>query len=254
MSRALAASLGWIAASERFSKTIENAQLTAYHEGAQEVSVEHFFSAALEDLDAVYFLARHEIPLAKLDCSKIAAGRSVQDVPRLAPPAYGQSYVTEMPSDAHLDIPASAPLRRIIALASALAEARSMIEVHGGLALEAILEDGKSQAAAALKTAHAETSQETGRRLPPLPASAHQGAMLVVQAPPRGDQRPPAAPRPAMTPAEQIRWMADQVARALELERPYRFLKELNAFADHDRPFASMAAIKSAKRLKPNSQ
>src|SRR5271165_4346642 len=102
MGRALAASLGWIAASERFSKTIENAQLTAYQEGAQEVSVEHFFSAALEDLDAVYFLARHEIPLAKLDRSKIAAGRSVQDVPRLAPPAYGQSYVTARPVAPHL--------------------------------------------------------------------------------------------------------------------------------------------------------
>src|SRR5262249_47546158 len=135
MSRTLAASLGWVAPSERLSKTIERAQFCAYHEGAHEAGLEHFFSAALEDLDAVYFLAQHGIPLAKLDDAKILPAQAVQNVPRLAAPSYSASRAVSQP---HLDIPASAPLRRVLALASALAESRSMIEIHGGLALEAI--------------------------------------------------------------------------------------------------------------------
>lgn len=234
MGRTLAAELGWVTPSERFSKTIEHAQLAAYYEGSLEVNVEHLFSAILEDLDAVYFLARHEIPLTKLEGSRLAAEDAVQDVPRLAPP----SSDAPKPVAPHLDIPASAPLRRVLALASALAETRSMIEVHGGLVLEAILEDGKFEAAAVLKAAHAEVAQETGRRLPPLPGN-HHGARLIVQPP----QKPePPAPRPALNSAEQVRWLASEVARLLEHERPYRFLQELNAFTDKDRRISSAAA------------
>jgi hypothetical protein len=235
MSRVLAAELGWVAPSERLSNTIERAQLAAYNEGSLEVNPEHLFSAILEDLDAVYFLARHEIPLTKLEESIIEAEDAVQDVPRLAPP----SSDAPKPVQPHLDIPASAPLRRILAFASALAETRSMIEVHGGLILEAILEDGRFEAAAALKSAHAEIAQETGRRLPPLPGSNHQGARLVVQ-PPQKPEQP--APRPTLNSAEQVRWLAGEIARLLEHERPYRFLQELNAFTDKDRRFSSLAA------------
>ncbi|MBI4725441.1 MAG: hypothetical protein HY765_10840, partial [Rhodomicrobium sp.] len=242
MSRTLALALGWVAPSERFTKTIERAQLAAYHEGAPEVTAEHLFSAALEDVDAVYFLARHEIPLAMLEGSKIPAGPAVQNVPRLAPPSYSPPWTGTTP---HLDIPASAGLRRIVSLASALAEGRSMIEVHGGLAIEAILEDGRSQAAKTLKMAHAEVAQQSGRRLSPLPGSAHSGAVVMVQPPQKSEPRPQPAPppKPALNSLEQVRWLKEQVARALEQERPYRFIQELSAFAGQNRPFSSMAAF-----------
>ncbi len=241
MCKALAETLGWVPPSERFAKTVERAQKCAWESGAQEILAEHFFSAVLEDLDAIHFLGRHEIPMERLEALRHPEMQPDWNAPRLTAPAH---YSPKPVTPPHLEIPASAAVRRIAGLASAIAERRSMAQVHGGIALEAILEDGSWDAAKTLKALHAEVVQWSGRRVAPLPGAGHEGAILLVQAPPREEPKAPRALRQhGYAPLQQVRWLKDQIESALSRESPYRLFRELGAFAGNDSPFTSMAAL-----------
>ncbi len=237
MCKVLAETLGWLPPSERFAKTAERAQKCAYNTGAQEISAGHLFSAVLEDLDAVYFLARHEIPLERLEALKQPEKQVDPSVPRLPAPAYYHSKPVTLP---HLDITASAAVRRIAGLACALAERRSLSEVHGGLVLEAILEDGRSEAAKALKALHAEIAREKGGRLTSLPGAGYGGALIAVQAPPQKEApKPQPMPRqPGLTSREQVRMLLDEIECSLQQDQCYRLVKELEGY-----PLANWAAL-----------
>ncbi len=241
MCKAFAETLGWVPPSERFAKTIERAQKCAWESGAQEILADHFFGAVLEDLDAIHFLGRHEIPLERLEALRYPEQQPDRNAPRLPAPSH---YNPKPATPPHFEILASAAVRRIAGLASALAERRSMAEVHGGIALEAILEDGSWKAAKTLKALHAEIAQRSARRLEPLPGAGHEGAILLVQAPPREEPKAARAPRQhGYTPLEQVHWLKAQIENALHRERPYRLIRELSALTGNDSPFMSMAAM-----------
>jgi hypothetical protein len=241
MSRGLAGSLGWVAASERLSKTIERAQLTAYNLGAQETTVEHLFAAELEDLDAVYFLAQHGVPLAVAATLAPKAETPQTQVPRIAPPSYSPTKVLTEP---HKDIPAATGMRRVMALASAIAERHGLEELHGGIVLEAILEDGRSEAAVGLKAKYLEIARQRRLAGPALPGVGHAGAAVVVL-PPNAPAAPPPPPPPRRTlddPLAQVRWLQSEVARELAQDRVFKFIRELDSFADQARAYISASA------------
>lgn len=250
MCKALADTLGWVQPSKRLANTVERAQKYAHNAGVREILPEHFFSAILEDLDAIYFLGRYGLPLERLEtlkCSVIpAAPQAMPNVLRLAAPAHYNSKPPATPP--HLEILASAAVRRIMCLASALAERRSMAEAHGGVVLEAILEDGRSEAARALKSLYEEMAGHNGYRQAMLPGAGYEGALIAIQAPAKEEPKvpPPPPPQPrkqGLSSLDQVRWMRNQIERSLEQEHCYRLLRELNTLAGANSSMTNMALL-----------
>jgi hypothetical protein len=245
MGRTLASGLGWIEPSERLTKTIERAQYRAYREGVAEVNLDHLFAATLEDLDAVYFLARFEIPLGKLEEEfGVVAPSDPLTVPRLPAPVFNTQV--RPAGQPYMDIAASAGLRRVMALASVLAEDRKAQFLDGGFVLEAMLEDGSSRGAASLRRHHAEMAQV--RRILPLPGRAGvPGAMLTPSQAAALQQQianQPAPQKKYLTGAEQqLQWLKAEIFREIEREVSYQFLQSLDAFTGKTRPYTSIPAM-----------